>query len=47
VARFPEDVDQLTLQHYRQGKGVDPLSGAEEIGYTFLSCALWKFQRQA
>ncbi|MEB3173636.1 MAG: DUF3326 domain-containing protein [Cyanobacteriota bacterium] len=77
VARFPDDVDQLTLQHYRQGKGVDPLSGAEavishlivrqfqipcahapalsplpldpsisprssaeEIGYTFLPCAL-------
>ncbi|MFN5515758.1 MAG: DUF3326 domain-containing protein, partial [Cyanobacteriota bacterium] len=31
VARFPDDVDQLTLQHYRQGKGVDPLSGAEAV----------------
>jgi hypothetical protein len=31
VSRFPDDVDQLVLHHYRQGQGVDPLSGAEAV----------------
>lgn len=31
VARFPDDIDSLALQQYRQGQGVDPLAGAEAI----------------
>lgn len=31
VARFPDDIDQDLLENYRQGKGVDPLAGAEAV----------------
>ncbi|MEB3312343.1 MAG: DUF3326 domain-containing protein [Snowella sp.] len=31
IARFPDDVDSVILTSYRQGKGVDPLSGAEAV----------------
>lgn len=31
VARFPDDADSEALQNYRQGKGVDPLAGAEAV----------------
>lgn len=31
IARFPEDEDAATLTAYRQGKGVDPLAGAEAV----------------
>ncbi len=31
VARFPDDMDTVTLTNYRQGKGVDGLAGAEAI----------------
>lgn len=31
VARFPDDLDSAALQNYRQGKGVDPLAGAEAV----------------
>ena len=31
VARFPDDPDSDALQAYRQGKGVDPLAGAEAV----------------
>ena len=31
VARFPDDEDPQTLEHYRHGQGVDPLSGAEAV----------------
>jgi Protein of unknown function (DUF3326) len=31
VARFPEDIDSQALQNYRQGKGVDPIAGAEAV----------------
>ncbi|MDJ0724943.1 MAG: DUF3326 domain-containing protein [Prochloraceae cyanobacterium] len=31
VARFPDDIDSDALQDYRQGKGVDPLAGAEAV----------------
>jgi Protein of unknown function (DUF3326) len=31
VARFPDDTDSPQLQQYRQGKGVDPLAGAEAV----------------
>jgi len=31
VARFPDDFESEALQHYRQGKGVDPLAGAEAV----------------
>ncbi|HAC63887.1 MAG TPA: hypothetical protein DCF68_10205 [Cyanothece sp. UBA12306] len=31
VARFPDDIDSLTLNNYRQGQGVDPLAGAEAV----------------
>jgi Protein of unknown function (DUF3326) len=31
VARFPDDMDSPELLHYRQGQGVDPLSGAEAV----------------
>ena len=31
VARFPDDVGSAALSDYRQGKGVDPLAGAEAV----------------
>ncbi len=31
VARFPDETDSTALQHYRHGKGVDPLAGAEAV----------------
>lgn len=31
VARFPDDQDSAALMDYRQGKGVDPLAGAEAV----------------
>ncbi len=31
VARFPDDLDSPALAAYRQGKGVDPLAGAEAV----------------
>ncbi|NJL49038.1 MAG: DUF3326 domain-containing protein [Leptolyngbyaceae cyanobacterium SM2_5_2] len=31
VARFPDDTDDVALQNYRQGQGVDPLAGAEAV----------------
>jgi Protein of unknown function (DUF3326) len=31
VARFPDDSSSITLQNYRQGKGVDALAGAEAV----------------
>lgn len=31
VARFPDDLGSEALQLYRQGQGVDPLSGAEAV----------------
>ncbi|MBH8562931.1 DUF3326 domain-containing protein [Nostoc sp. CENA67] len=31
VARFPDDMDEKAVQNYRQGKGVDPLAGAEAV----------------
>ena len=31
VARFPDDIDAVQLDNYRQGAGVDPLAGAEAV----------------
>ncbi|MGB7415011.1 MAG: DUF3326 domain-containing protein, partial [Thermosynechococcaceae cyanobacterium] len=31
VARFPDDIEAVALQNYRQGQGVDPLAGAEAV----------------
>ncbi|MDA0265497.1 MAG: DUF3326 domain-containing protein [Cyanobacteria bacterium] len=31
VVRFPDDEDETALQNYRQGRGVDPLAGAEAV----------------
>nr|WP_242028440.1 DUF3326 domain-containing protein [Pseudanabaena sp. FACHB-2040] len=31
VARFPDDFGSEALQNYRQGRGVDPLAGAEAV----------------
>ncbi len=31
VARFPDDIDEVAVQNYRHGKGVDPLAGAEAV----------------
>ncbi len=31
VARFPDDIDVVQLDNYRQGAGVDPLAGAEAV----------------
>ncbi len=31
VARFPDDIDEEAEQNYRQGKGVDPIAGAEAV----------------
>lgn len=31
VARFPENIDSQIEQNYRQGKGVDPVAGAEAV----------------
>jgi hypothetical protein len=31
VARFPDDLGSVALQNYRQGRGVDPLAGAEAV----------------
>jgi len=31
VARFPDDMNEEAVENYRQGKGVDPLAGAEAV----------------
>lgn len=31
VARFPDNIDEEAAQNYRQGKGVDPIAGAEAV----------------
>lgn len=31
IARFPDDLGSVALTDYRQGKGVDPLAGAEAV----------------
>jgi hypothetical protein len=31
VARFPDDMDAVAVEKYHQGKGVDPLAGAEAV----------------
>jgi len=31
VARFPDDIDNASLEQYRHGQGVDPLAGAEAV----------------
>jgi len=31
VARFPDDMNEDAVKNYRQGKGVDPLAGAEAV----------------
>ena len=31
VARFPDDINEVQLDNYRQGTGVDPLAGAEAV----------------
>ncbi|WP_460202219.1 DUF3326 domain-containing protein [Scytonema sp. NUACC21] len=31
VARFPDNIDEETDKNYRQGKGVDPIAGAEAV----------------
>ncbi|MBE9229796.1 DUF3326 domain-containing protein, partial [Phormidium sp. LEGE 05292] len=31
VARFPEDIENLAQDNYRQGKGIDPIAGAEAV----------------
>ncbi|MBR8840350.1 MAG: DUF3326 domain-containing protein [Stigonema ocellatum SAG 48.90 = DSM 106950] len=31
VARFPDELDEVTEQNYRYGKGVDPIAGAEAV----------------
>ncbi len=31
VSRFPDDIGNDVLQNYRQGQGIDPLSGAEAV----------------
>jgi hypothetical protein len=31
VARFPDNIDEEIEQNYRQGKGVDPIAGAEAV----------------
>jgi hypothetical protein len=31
VARFPDNLDEIALEKYRQGQGVDPLAGAEAV----------------
>jgi hypothetical protein len=31
VARFPDDIDEATVENYRRGQGVDPLAGAEAV----------------
>lgn len=31
VARFPEDIDNKAVEDYRQGRGVDPIAGAEAV----------------
>lgn len=31
VARFPDDTESEALQNYRQGRGVDPIAGAEAV----------------
>jgi Protein of unknown function (DUF3326) len=31
IARFPDDLESPALEAYRQGKGVDPLAGAEAV----------------
>jgi hypothetical protein len=31
VARFPDNMDEAAVQNYHQGKGVDPIAGAEAV----------------
>lgn len=31
VARFPDNIDEVAEQNYRQGQGVDPIAGAEAV----------------
>ena len=31
MAKFPDDSDSLDTNIYREGKGVDPISGAEAV----------------
>ena len=31
VARFPEDIESAAQENYRQGKGIDPIAGAEAV----------------
>ncbi|MFB2936450.1 DUF3326 domain-containing protein [Aerosakkonemataceae cyanobacterium BLCC-F154] len=31
VARFPEDIENAAQDNYRQGKGIDPIAGAEAV----------------
>jgi len=31
VARFPEDIENIAQDNYRQGKGIDPIAGAEAV----------------
>jgi hypothetical protein len=31
VTRFPEDSDPIAISNYQQGKGVDPIAGAEAV----------------
>ena len=31
VAKFPDEIDSQSLQHYREGKGIDAISGAEAV----------------
>ena len=31
VARFPDEVDSIAFDNYRQGSGVDPIAGAEAV----------------
>lgn len=31
VARFPDEIDEEAEQNYREGKGVDPIAGAEAV----------------
>ncbi|MFB2835806.1 DUF3326 domain-containing protein [Floridanema evergladense] len=31
VARFPEDIENAAQENYRQGKGIDPIAGAEAV----------------
>jgi hypothetical protein len=41
VARFPDDMDEEASQNYRNGKGVDPIAGAEAV-ISHLVVRTWK-----